>query len=194
MKTIRTWWFSTEKTSCLNGSCFTQPAASAWTTVILSNFYKIFPLHFSLLQHCIVVKELAHLMPRLGLISYHSCFNTFSNCKNLGRIPSSSNFMRFSASDLYALPISFRLEHEGEVSDSDVSIWHKTQSSQFVAARAEFSDDDDAEISTTLNFNMAMDSKLSQLSHACFSLLISQLCRFWPAQSKCRTSFSLLIS
>ncbi len=71
--------------------------------------------------------------------------------------------MRFSASASYVLPTSFRLEHAGEVRDSGVSAWHKTQSSQFVVATDDFSDDEDgALISTSLIFlDMAKDSDCS---------------------------------
>ena len=60
---------------------------------------------------------------------------------------------------LVCSPNIFPLEHTGEVRDSDVFIWHKTQSSQFVVAAADFSDDDAALMSTSLIFlDMAKDS------------------------------------
>ncbi len=86
----------------------------------------------------------------------------------------------------------FRLEHAGEVRDSDVSAWHKTQSSQFVVAAADFSDDDAALMCTSLTFlDMSKDTVESvnkvwtcAFLYGCagFSLQISQLCRFGPAQ------------
>jgi hypothetical protein len=43
------------------------------------------------------------------------------------------------------------LELAGEVRDSGVLVWHRTQSSQFVVSADDFSDDEAALISTSLD-------------------------------------------
>jgi len=146
------------------------------------NFYGIFPL-LCFLQHCIVVTELACLMP-LGLISYHSCFNTCALHQFCPIVRFLVEFLVHQTSWGFQQVTCMLFQHLWTWSGSKwLRCFYLAQNTELPVCssyRAEFSDDDDAEISTSLNFNMVVDSitKPTNISHTCFSFLISQLCRF----------------
>ena len=96
------------------------------------------------LQLSYIVLQPAFFMV-LSFVRNHGCFNTVALIQSFkgsveGSCPNSLNWIKCSASELYPLPLSVRLDRKGHVNASALSSWHIIESFKSVLAVQE--DDD----------------------------------------------------